>query len=117
MKVRIAVILVLLIPLVWAKLKYMRSAAFRPAVQHRHDARQEPLGSFAVNSQKLFDYAFQAVHVTAETAKRLAAAHYGRRPARSYFQGCSKGGRQALVAARPRLYRHHAAIRLLGTGS
>lgn len=64
-----------------------------------HDARQEPLGSFALNSQKLFDYAFRAVHVTAETAKRLAEAYYGARPSRSYFQGCSTGGRQALIAA------------------
>ena len=40
-----------------------------------HDAGQEPLGTFAVNSQKLFDYAFRAVHVTAETAKKLATAY------------------------------------------
>jgi feruloyl esterase len=64
-----------------------------------HDAAIEPLGSFAVNSQKLYDYAFRAVHVTAETAKRLAAAYYGSTPARSYFFGCSTGGRQALISA------------------
>jgi feruloyl esterase len=64
-----------------------------------HDAEQEPLGSFAVNSQKLLDYAFRAVHVTAETAKKIAAAYYGAGPSRSYFQGCSTGGRQALISA------------------
>ncbi|HET8548159.1 MAG TPA: tannase/feruloyl esterase family alpha/beta hydrolase, partial [Bryobacteraceae bacterium] len=64
-----------------------------------HDADQEPLGTFAVNSQKLLDYAFRAVHVTAETAKRLTAAYYGVGVARSYFQGCSTGGRQALISA------------------
>src|SRR5215471_10012554 len=31
-----------------------------------HDAAIEPLGTFAVNRQKLLDYAFRAVHVTAE---------------------------------------------------
>lgn len=64
-----------------------------------HDAAQEPLGTFAVNRQKLLDYAFRAVHVTAETAKRIAAAYYGAAPARSYFMGCSTGGRQALISA------------------
>jgi hypothetical protein len=64
-----------------------------------HDAGQEPLGTFAVSSQKLLDYAFRAVHVTAETAKKLAAAYYGSGPGRSYFHGCSTGGRQALISA------------------
>jgi hypothetical protein len=64
-----------------------------------HDSEQEPLGTFAVNSQKLLDYAFRAVHVTVETAKKIAADYYGTAPARSYFQGCSTGGRQALISA------------------
>ncbi len=64
-----------------------------------HDNEAEPLGSFAVSSQKLYDYAFRAVHVTAETAKRLAAAYYGSGPSKSYFFGCSTGGRQALISA------------------
>ena len=64
-----------------------------------HDAQQEPLGSFAQSSQKLLDYSFRAIHVTAETAKRVAAAYYGSAPARSYFVGCSTGGRQALMSA------------------
>jgi feruloyl esterase len=64
-----------------------------------HDAAEEPLGTFALNRQKLLDYAFRAVHVTAATAKRLAAAYYGSGPVRSYFEGCSTGGRQALMAA------------------
>src|SRR4030095_15936979 len=63
-----------------------------------HDAGQEPGWTFAINSQKLLDYAFRAVHVTAETAKRLSAAYYGSEPARSYFNGCSTGGRQALIS-------------------
>jgi len=64
-----------------------------------HDARQEPLGTFAVNSQKLFDYAFRSLHITAETAKKLAAIYYGAAPTRSYFYGCSTGGRQGLILA------------------
>ncbi len=64
-----------------------------------HDAGIEPLGTFATNRQKLLDYAFRSLHTTAETGKRLAAAYYGTRPTRSYFEGCSTGGRQALILA------------------
>jgi tannase/feruloyl esterase len=64
-----------------------------------HDAAIEPLGTFAVNRQKFLDYAFRAVHVTALTAKRLAELHYGALPRRSYFNGCSTGGRQGLISA------------------
>ena len=64
-----------------------------------HDGRDEPLASFAVNRQKLLDYAFRSLHVTAEAGKRITAAYYGVKPTRSYFQGCSTGGRQALILA------------------
>jgi hypothetical protein len=44
-----------------------------------HDAEGEPLGAFAINTQKLLDYAFRAVavHVTVETAKRIGVTYYG----------------------------------------
>jgi feruloyl esterase len=64
-----------------------------------HDNRDEPLATFAVNRQKLLDYAFRSLHVTAEAGKRIAAAYYGTKPSLSYFQGCSTGGRQALILA------------------
>jgi feruloyl esterase len=64
-----------------------------------HDAEAEPLGTFAVTPQKLLDYAFRAVHVTAVTAKSMTARYYGSAAKKSYFVGCSTGGRQALIAA------------------
>ena len=64
-----------------------------------HDNRDEPLATFAVNRQKLLDYAFRSLHVTAEAGKKIATAYYGAKPSRSYFQGCSTGGRQALILA------------------
>jgi feruloyl esterase len=64
-----------------------------------HDNRDEPLATFAVNRQKLLDYAFRSLHVTAEAGKRITEAYYGVKPSRSYFQGCSTGGRQALILA------------------
>ena len=44
----------------------------------------------------------QIVSSTAQTplaAKAIAAAFYGESPGYSYFQGCSNGGRQALMEA------------------
>ncbi len=64
-----------------------------------HDAVIEPLGTFAVNRQKLIDYAYRAVHITAETSKRLIRLYYDSAPVRSYFDGCSTGGRQGLMSA------------------
>jgi feruloyl esterase len=42
------------------------------------------------------DYEHRAVHLTAVAAKALAAKFYGRAVDKSYFTGCSGGGRQAL---------------------
>ena len=64
-----------------------------------HDAREEPLATFASNRQKLLDYAFRSLHVTAEAGKRIAAAYYAAKPLRSYYMGCSTGGRQGLILA------------------
>ena len=64
-----------------------------------HDGAAEPLGTFAASPQKLVDYAFRAVHVTAMTAKTLAQAYYAAPPRHAYFDGCSTGGRQGLIAA------------------
>ena len=64
-----------------------------------HDGAREPLASFASSPQKLADYAYRAVHVTALVAKQLARAYYGTPATRSYFDGCSTGGRQGLISA------------------
>ena len=64
-----------------------------------HSAATEPLGAFAADRQKLLDYAFRSLHVTAEAAKLLVRTYYGGAPTRSYFEGCSTGGRQGLILA------------------
>lgn len=45
------------------------------------------------------DFAFRAVHETAETAKRLIAAFYDRALLAAYFNGCSDGGREGIEEA------------------
>ena len=64
-----------------------------------HDSITEPLGTFGSSPQKVVDYAFRAVHVTAVTAKTLAQTYYASAPRRAYFEGCSTGGRQGLISA------------------
>lgn len=51
------------------------------------------------NLQAEVDFGFRALHVAALAGKAIAAHHFGRAPEKSYFVGCSGGGRQALVAA------------------
>jgi feruloyl esterase len=49
--------------------------------------------------EKLIDYAYRSEHAMAVAAKAVVRTFYGNMPSRSYFNGCSTGGRQALVEA------------------
>ncbi|GAA3549898.1 tannase/feruloyl esterase family alpha/beta hydrolase [Nonomuraea rosea] len=53
----------------------------------------------ARNPQAQIDFAYRGVHVTSEVAKAIITRFYGRPPAYSYFNGCSDGGREALMEA------------------
>lgn len=57
-------------------------------------------GSWALNRlDRQINFGHRAVHVVTVAAKRIVTAAYGRGPRYSYFQGCSNGGRQALMEA------------------
>jgi len=59
-----------------------------------------PGGSFALgHPEKLTDYAYRSEHEMTVKAKAIVNAFYGNAPTRSYFNGCSTGGRQALTEA------------------
>ena len=64
-----------------------------------HSAALEPGASFALNRQKLLDFGFRSLHVTAVAAKLLVRNYYGANPSKSYYDGCSQGGRQGLTIA------------------
>ncbi len=49
--------------------------------------------------EKIVDFAYRAIHETAEKSKVVIQGFYGRNPKHSYFSGCSNGGRQALMEA------------------
>ena len=59
-----------------------------------------PGGSFALgHHEKLVDYAYRSEHEMTVKGKAIIDAFYGTAPAKSYFNGCSTGGRQALTEA------------------
>ena len=49
--------------------------------------------------EKLVDFGYRAVHEMTVAAKSLIARYYGAPAKLAYFQGCSSGGRQALMEA------------------
>lgn len=54
---------------------------------------------FGLDPRARIDFGYAALDRVARFAKDVLARVYGRGPARSYFVGCSNGGRQAFVAA------------------
>jgi feruloyl esterase len=51
------------------------------------------------HSEKLIDFGWRAVHEMTVASKRIIAAYYDAGPQRSYWNGCSAGGRQAMKEA------------------
>lgn len=57
-------------------------------------------GAWALNNlERIVNYAHAGIHRVTETSKAVTRARYGRMPEKSYFAGCSNGGREALIAA------------------
>jgi feruloyl esterase len=49
--------------------------------------------------EKVIDFGWRAVHEMTVAAKTIIAGHYDAAPTRSYWNGCSAGGRQAMKEA------------------
>jgi hypothetical protein len=49
--------------------------------------------------EKIIDYGYRGIHEMTRVAKAVIAAYYSKPPQRSYFAGCSGGGRQGLMEA------------------
>jgi feruloyl esterase len=70
------------------------------ATDDGHEGSFVPSASWAIgHPEKLVDFGYRAVHETHEQATAIVRAFYGRDAARSYFMGCSDGGREALMEA------------------
>jgi feruloyl esterase len=53
--------------------------------------------TFMQDQQASLDFAYAAIGRVAELAKRVIAQHYGKPADRSYFTGCSTGGREGMM--------------------
>jgi feruloyl esterase len=51
------------------------------------------------NMQQIVDYGSRGIHETAVKSKAIVEAFYGKKPKYSYFNGCSTGGKEGLMAA------------------
>ena len=72
------------------------------AVVSTDGGHRSPAGfdaSFLGDQQAALDFAFEAVPTVAGAAKQVVEAYYGRPIRRSYFTGCSTGGREGMEAA------------------
>lgn len=71
------------------------------ATNHGHDARVMPDASFALDVQMLSEYAYLAVPRVLAPAKTILRTQYGPAfdKAKVIYEGCSGGGRQALIQA------------------
>ena len=54
---------------------------------------------FLNNPEVINDFAFRAIHVEVVLGKQIIDAYYGRPQHKSYYLGCSTGGRQAIQSA------------------
>ena len=67
-----------------------------------NDGNPDPNGgaTFALgHPEKIIDFGYRALKETTDKAKAIIAAWSGDDPSRSYFTGCSDGGREALMVA------------------
>jgi hypothetical protein len=55
--------------------------------------------SFARDAMKLTDFMFQSVHRALPVGQEMVRLFYGSSPKRSYFEGCSTGGHEAMIEA------------------
>ncbi|MDC1436322.1 tannase/feruloyl esterase family alpha/beta hydrolase [Gammaproteobacteria bacterium] len=69
------------------------------AVINSDAGHQGPAPFFGIDPQARIDYGYNAVATLTPMAKTLITEAYGKGPDRSYFAGCSNGGRHGMVAA------------------
>jgi len=79
----------------------LQSGFATAATDDGHSASSKPFDSSWAfgHPVKIDDFAWRAVHELARSAKNLIVAYYGKPQLKSYFNGCSDGGREGLREA------------------
>jgi poly(3-hydroxybutyrate) depolymerase len=62
-----------------------------------NDPQRNGTGTFGFDPQARRDFGYHSYDQVAQAAKALIRIYYGRAPSRSYFAGCSEGGREAMM--------------------
>lgn len=78
--------------------KPVRSGFITMATDAGHEVTEPPEWAFK-QPERIVDYGYRANHLGTLVAKALAGRYYGVAAKRAYFQGCSNGGRDALMLA------------------
>jgi feruloyl esterase len=85
------------------KISFMTPIRAGYAVAGTDDGHQETVGTSAAwalgHPEKVVDFGYRALKETTEISKALIAAQKGAPAGKSYFVGCSDGGREALMEA------------------
>jgi feruloyl esterase len=68
---------------------------------HDNNVNTDPLANgaaaFGTDYQARVDFAYNAIDLTNQVSKQMLQAYYGAAPQYSYFEGCSMGGREAMM--------------------
>ena len=64
-----------------------------------HQAEAEDASWAYKHPEKIADFGYRAVHLTALRSKEMVKAFYSRAQTKAYFDACSDGGREALMEA------------------
>ncbi|KAF8072292.1 tannase and feruloyl esterase [Lyophyllum atratum] len=84
----------------YSNLDYGASLHFAAvASDNGHDGENTDGTKFLNHPEVINDFAFRAIHVEAVIGKQIVRAYYRRSHDKSYFLGCSTGGRQGTQAA------------------
>ena len=62
-----------------------------------NDPNLNGAATFGFDPQARLDFAYNSYDQVTQTAKALIRAYYGRAPERSYYVGCSEGGREGML--------------------